>query len=958
VSAVLYLVFFLSGAAALLFETLWFNQAGLALGKSVWASSIVLAGFMGGLALGNGLAARFGPRLRRPVVAYAGLELAIAATGVALVFGIPHLGPALAPVLGPLVDRPLASNAIRLAVAFALLLVPSTAMGITLPLLVGELSRGDAGYGRVLGRLYGWNTLGAVVGAISGDALLFERFGLRGSALVAGGLNLAAAALALTLGRSAAREAIARAPAPTARPALPRSARAILAAAALCGATLLALEVVWFRFLILFTLPGSLAFALMLAVVLAGIGAGGLVAARILARTPSIERALAALAFAAGTLVVATYLGFGPVASRVLPGQSWWTVVILGLVLMFPVSLASGVLFAGLGAALQERAPAEIRNTGLLTLANTTGAMLGSLAGGFVLLPGLGIERSLRLLAGAYGAAAVVLVLAGVAPRGVRGRAVLAAAWIGLTLAVGPGFPAGLLDQHYLLNPLQIFAAAGERPVLFRETLTETAIYTRWDLLGQVRHYRLVTNSHSMSTTSFQAQRYMRHFVYLPLALHPAPKDALLISYGVGVTAKALTDSRELARIDVVDISREILEMNRIVWDDPRDYPLDDPRVHVHIEDGRHYLQTTERRFDVITGEPPPPKAAGIVNLYTREFFALAKARLAPRGLFTYWLPVHVFSEAETRSVIRGFCDAFPDCSLWSGGGLNWLLLGTNEARGPGSAERFARQWRDPRVGPSLRALGFERPELLATTFLADAAQLARMTRGALPLVDDHPKRIGQRMMEPAGQIATYRTFHEPGLVRDRFEASAWLREILPPAIREATLPYFEAQGRIEEYFWTGAGENRRVEVDLPRVDRVLRETPLETLALWEMRTNADIQRPVAKAAAAGRRGPFVDFEAGASALAARRFAEAATRFRSSWAQQPSDRTALVYAVYALCMAGDPAGGLALAARGGLATSAAAADAESWRFLERRCEEGPAIAPASAIPPDGASRAP
>jgi hypothetical protein len=144
---------------------------------------------------------------------------------------------------------------------------------------------------------------------------------------------------------------------------------------------------------------------------------------------------------------------------------------------------------------------------------------------------------------------------------------------------------------------------------------------------------------------------------------------------------------------------------------------------------------------------------------------------------------------------------------------------------------------------------------------------------------------------------------------------------------------------------------DRRVEVDLPRVDQVLRTTPLETLALWEMRTNVDIQRPVARAAAAGLRSPIVDFEAGASALAARRYAEAAARFRAAWTGRPADRSALVYAVYALCMAGRPEQGRALAAQGGLAEGRAPADVESWRFLESRCVEGPAREAADAHRP-------
>ena len=136
----------------------------------------------------------------------------------------------------------------------------------------------------------------------------------------------------------------------------------------------------------------------------------------------------------------------------------------------------------------------------------------------------------------------------------------------------------------------------------------------------------------------------MTLFVTWPMAVNPDAKDALLISYGVGITAAALVETTGLERIDVVDVSAEIMESNRILHRDAAGrvsgYPLDDPRVHVHVEDGRHFLQTTGRRFDLITGEPPPPKLAGIVSLYTREYFSLVRERLTERGITTYWLPV------------------------------------------------------------------------------------------------------------------------------------------------------------------------------------------------------------------------------------------------------------------------------------------------------------------------------
>src|SRR5436853_3952283 len=205
-SLVLSAVFFASGASALIFETLWFRQAGLAFGSSIWASSLVLSAFMAGLGLGNALAARFGARIRYPIAFYAFAEVAVAVFGASLVYVLPDLGAVLAPVFRPLLDQPLTLNPLRLLVAFLLLLIPSTAMGVTLPLLTRALTRDERAFGRVLAALYGWNTLGAMVGVVAGEMFLVGRFGVRGTALAAACLNLLAAAVAgLLSGGSAAQ---------------------------------------------------------------------------------------------------------------------------------------------------------------------------------------------------------------------------------------------------------------------------------------------------------------------------------------------------------------------------------------------------------------------------------------------------------------------------------------------------------------------------------------------------------------------------------------------------------------------------------------------------------------------------------------------------------------------------------------------------------------------------------
>src|SRR6185436_15648917 len=157
--------------------------------------------------------------------------------------------------------------------------------------------------------------------------------------------------------------------------------------------------------------------------------------------------------------------------------------------------------------------------------------------------------------------------------------------------------------------------------------------------------------------------RYMQMFAWLPLALHPEPRRALLISYGAGNTAQALLSEPRLQRLTVVDISPEILGASPVIHG-ARD-PLKDPRVQLVLEDGRHFLRTHRGQFDIITAEPPPPMMAGVVNLYTHEYFKAVAERLAAGGLASYWLPAPQFKPQGARAVTRAFCAAFPDCTLW-----------------------------------------------------------------------------------------------------------------------------------------------------------------------------------------------------------------------------------------------------------------------------------------------------
>jgi spermidine synthase len=868
VNGLLCLVFFVSGASALLFETLWFRQAGLSLGNSIWTTSLVTASFMGGLALGNALAARHTERLARPVRTYAVLEALIGGAGLGLVLLFPVLTPILAPAFTSLLPWPEAVAALRVVCAFTLLLVPATAMGATLPLLARALSARDQSFGRVLGLLYGWNTLGAFVGALAGEGFLIARLGVIGTGVFAASLNGLAALFALALSRA---DAVVPLKAQELRTPFGPQGWRVLGAACVSGAILLALEVVWFRLLLMFVFGTSLAFAVLLAVVLLGIGLGGLAAGIWLRREQAAGEWLPALALAAGGVTAWNYASLPDVLAT-LGGRFLLTpadVARVALPLMLPTAFLSGVLFTAMGIRLRELGHAESRAAGALTLANTSGAMVGALLGGFLMLPGFGVERPLFALSAAY------LVTAGLTyspgERGKRpGRLVALGLAAAFFAAVHALFPFGLMKNYYMPLSTRRWQEDGSRVVARREGLTETITYLRKDLWDDPVYYRLVTNGFSMSGSMFRSLRYMELYVYWPIAVHPAPKRALLISYGVGITAKALTDTKELESIDVVDVSRDILEAGRTVFPQPGAFPLDDPRVRVHVEDGRFFLLTAPGAYDLITAEPPPPKNAGIVNLYSREYFALVRQRLAPGGIATYWLPVHQLSVAESNAIIRGFCDAFEDCSLWTGSGLEWMLVGTREARGPVSEERFTAQWNDPRVGAKLRAVGFESPELLGTTFLADADALREMVGGTEPLDDDHPLRVTGRF---EGSDAAFARRLDTEAARRHFAESPLVRRLWPAGLRERTVAAFPQQEMLNRALGFGAPYPA-----LADLDAALTTTSLRTPVLLGLKAT-EVEIAIAgRAAQRGVSEPLLDEFLGIGALADRDYPRAAER--------------------------------------------------------------------------------
>ena len=245
-----------------------------------------------------------------------------------------------------------------------------------------------------------------------------------------------------------------------------------------------------------------------------------------------------------------------------------------------------------------------------------------------------------------------------------------------------------------------------------------------------------------MSATNPRNQRYMRLFAYLPLAFHPAAKDVLLLCYGCGVTADAFTRKSSVERIDVVDISKEVFALADFYSGINYANPLRDPRVHAVVQDGRFFLQASPQQYDIISGEPPPPKMAGQLISTPQEFFSLMRSRLKEDGIATFWLPINQLRVDEAKAILRAFHNAFSNASVWGSADQDWIMMGIN---GPGrrvTEDELRQLWNDPATGADLRTIGIEVPQQLGALFLMDGDEIDRITRNVAPLTDIYPKRL------------------------------------------------------------------------------------------------------------------------------------------------------------------------------------------------------------------------
>jgi spermidine synthase len=757
----LYVLFFGSGASALIYEVVWVRVFANVFGNTIYSASIVTAVFMLGLGIGSygtgGLAdRRYASRPDSMLYVFASLELAIGLLGFVISTLLPHLGELSASVSSYTRGADgwyvlsSSSYVVRTAIAVALLMPVTMLMGGTLTVLIRHLLRRGADLsGPRLGLLYGINTLGAATGCLLTDFALVPAYGLRATQMSAVALNLLTAAGAFLLVR------LSKSQIPNPKTQIPKNLRipdpgsripVVAAAGALAamGFAGMGMEILWFRHFSILLGEFRAVFALLLAIILLGMGAGSLAGAYVQRRIAHPAQTLIVIQ---GMFVAATLLGLASANARSIsdaaaayrgpqPGaltEIWFNARPIILIAALP-ALLMGFAFPLANAIVQRTEERVGRRAGALYLANTLGAVCGSLATGFLLLPMFGIQRSATVLMVAAGLA--IVALASQSAASTRTRPAVSISLAAATIAIGVWL---FLPSDYILSRALLFPP--ERAYTISEGVTELIAVTDGPDGGRV----LVTNGHPMSSTELLSQRYMRAMAHIPLLAIDNPERVLVLCYGVGNTARAATLHPTVRQVDVVDLSRHVLEQSSYFTEVNGDV-LHDPRVTVYINDGRHHLQMNAGAglktgpYDLITLEPPPIVHAGVAALYTTEFYERARTRLTPKGYISQWLPAFGVPQSMILSMVRSFVDVFPNAVLLSGASSNLILIGANDARNELDLDRLARALqRAPAVQMDLQRLDLGTPRDIAGMFVASSRTLINATRDVAPVTDDHP---------------------------------------------------------------------------------------------------------------------------------------------------------------------------------------------------------------------------
>lgn len=755
------LCFVLSGATGLIYEVLWARMLGLVFGATTLAVSTVLAAFMGGLAIGSAIAGRIAARIKWPIRAYGFVEIGIAA--YALV--VPVLFAAVDDLYSLLWTQfsPgfFVVSVIRFLLSSLMLLVPTTLMGATLPLLSSALVRAKSVTSSSITKLYMRNLLGAILGCLIAGFVLLPKFGVRNTIYVASFVNVVIGLAAILIGRRSTDSVRTKVSEITQaiEEVAPSSTWFWLFCAFVSGFVTFSTQVAWTRLLTMIVGSSTYAFSIAVALFLAGLAGGAFIVGRSslhgkLLKAVFILELFTALALVFSLFAVNRIPGLLLLLGLRLSINSWagmlaLQVLSVGLLILIPALLMGTVMPLVLEWAEEQKA-ATAQWVGRSYAVNTVGAIAGAFGAGFLLIPKLSTRFTVL-----FAAALCILVAAfGYAKRlggTERGRgnnftvATASFVLIALIFVVAPQIEVANLSLGAYDSLVRVVAktrittslaaaqqTAGDHELLmFEEGPTSTvSVRKDWGVTSLAINGRTnASDRDDMPTQVMLGQ--------LPLLIAPGNMNSLVVGFASGVTVGAMLQS-PIQSIECVELEPSTVVASRY-FEHVNNRPLIDPRVRMIIDDARAYLRVTPSRYDMIVSEPSHPWVPGVANLFTQEFFTLGRDRLAEDGVFVQWVQIYQISTDSLKSVLRTFQSVFPHVWVFrvegAAAGKDLILIGS---RRPLSFDRIASRITDARIAAELKRVQIYSEDQIRSWFVCDESRLGPAVAGAVINTDDN----------------------------------------------------------------------------------------------------------------------------------------------------------------------------------------------------------------------------
>jgi predicted membrane-bound spermidine synthase len=727
-------LFFCSGATALVYEVIWSKFLSLMFGSTVYAQTVVLAVFMGGLALGNRIFGRRADRMQQPVRVYGLLEVAIGIYAFAFPaldriadFAFVRLGTGIA-------DRTVALLALKGGMSVALLLGPTVLMGGTLPLLASWLQKSCGDARRRSARFYSVNSLGAVAGAGAAGFFLMPSLGLEAALQLTAFLNVVIGGIAFLLGRDdSAPSTAAKSSAPAAEEQPPRAGSWAVGIVAVTGAVSMGLEVLASRSLALIFGSSLQAFAIVLMAFILGIGLGSAWIASPRWRLVATERLIVLLLTGAAAWVtllvfnIEKWVDVYRLARTGIPrsfaGYLYNQFFTAGLALV-----VIGIPAAWIGAVLPLLIRTRSRNesllgseVGRLLTWNTVGAVAGTLLTGFVLMPRFGLRN-------AFGALAIALALVALVVARLQrwNRGTFAAAAVTILAALlpfvgGEGWrhvmSSGIFRSHETqFDPNAMAQRKQHIKLLFYEDGPDATVSVEESdgvLSPAQRALRINGKVDATSGMDLSTQLLCAH---LPLLAKPDARNVFVLGLGSGVTAGALL----VHPIEQVDLAENCVPVVRSAkyFENWNRRVVNHPRARLWHEDARTVLKLRPQIYDVIINEPSNPWTVGVGSVFSREYYELAASRLKPGGICVQWFHVYEMQDSIVELVLRTFGSVFPHTEIWDAAAGDILILGSMQPWNS-SPETFGRAFTMKGVKSDLAGIGIHSPEQLLARQLA-----------------------------------------------------------------------------------------------------------------------------------------------------------------------------------------------------------------------------------------------